>query len=79
MGMIVYAMIHPREHDRNEEIAPFDERENLTGLLISDIEKCTVVPIWNDMNYHLFESVNITRISRKRIRIYKDDLFHALY
>ena len=44
MGMIVYAMIHSREHERSEGIAPLEKRVNITGLLISETEKCMAIP-----------------------------------
>ena len=37
MGMIGYAIVHVREYEISEGIAPLEERENVIGLLISEL------------------------------------------
>ena len=38
MGMIGYAMNHAKEHKWSEGIVPLEEREDITGHLISETE-----------------------------------------
>ena len=38
MGMIGYVVNHAKNHEWNEGIAPFEEREDIIGHLISETE-----------------------------------------
>ena len=44
MCMIGYVTNHAKEHESNEGIAPLEEREDITGLLIGETEKRVATP-----------------------------------
>ena len=67
MGMIGYALIHVREHERSEGITPLDEREKYHRPLDQWTEKCMAIPRWNNVFHYLSERFSVTGISRKEL------------
>ena len=65
MGMIGYAMNHAKKHEWSEGTATLKKREDITGYLIDETEKCVATLKQSDKCYHLFDLLGIISKSRK--------------